>query len=217
MNAINRIVDSGVRGVRRLGERLRCRRGYTVVEVMNAMTIFAIGAAGVISMQKVTIQGGADARSFDTATAIAREWQARLNRDTYRWTEPNSAVTTSNNDNTLWLKNNVIDDTWRVPAAQSIIPGNSAAFDILGRDVSPSDAERMFCVQYRLKWIAPQTGLNGTNPTAILRAEIRVVWPRLENEPPKCNNDTGSEISASDRNKYHFVHVTTALRGNPTL
>lgn len=194
--------------------RLRSRRGYTIVEVMNAMTLFAIGAAGVIGMQRVTIQGGADARNFDTATAIAREWQARLNRDSYRWTEPNSVVTSSNNDNTMWLKNANVGADWRVPAAQPTIPGYSAAFDILGHDIAPSSDDRMFCVQYRLGWIAPQTGLNGTNPTAILRAEIRVFWARLDYAAPKCDDLTVD--SSDNRNKYHFVYVTTALRGNPT-
>jgi prepilin-type N-terminal cleavage/methylation domain-containing protein len=65
-------------------------RGYTVVEIMSAMTLFAIGAAGVVGMQRVTVQGGYDARRFDTATNIAREWQHRLQRDSAYWTEPNS-------------------------------------------------------------------------------------------------------------------------------
>ena len=66
-------------------------RGYTVVEVMSAMTLIAIGAAGVIGMQRVTIQGGMDARNFDVATNIAREWQSRLQRDAaLNWTAPNA-------------------------------------------------------------------------------------------------------------------------------
>ena len=71
-----------------------------------AMTLFAIGAAGVIGMQRVTIQGGFDARRFDTGTNIAREWEHRLQRDSAFWTEPNSVVTGNINLNkTLWLNN----------------------------------------------------------------------------------------------------------------
>ncbi len=187
------------------------RRGYTVVEVMSAMTLFAIGAAGVIGMQRVTIQGGADARNFDMATNIAREWQHRLQRDALKWTEPNSLTTTSNIDNTLWLKAANIDNAWRVPAVGPVVPGYSAGFDLLGHDIDPASTDHVFCVQHRLGWVAPSN--NGANPTGIIRAEIRVFWSRLEHATPACSDLT--VYDAANRNKYHFVHVTTAIRGNP--
>jgi prepilin-type N-terminal cleavage/methylation domain-containing protein len=191
----------------------RARRGYTVVEVMSAMTLFAIGAAGVIGMQRVTIQGGVDARNFDMATNIAREWQHRLQRDALAWTEPNSVVTTSNIDNTLWLDSANVDNTWRVPAVGPQVAGYSAAFDLLGHDIAPASTDRVFCVQYRLGWVAPQSGVNGMNPTAIIRAEIRVFWSRLEWGPATCSDLTVA--NTANRDRYHFVHVTTAIRGNP--
>jgi prepilin-type N-terminal cleavage/methylation domain-containing protein len=188
-------------------------RGYTVVEVLSAMTLFAIGAAGVISMQRVTIQGGTDARRFDVATNIAREWQHRLQVDSFRWTEPDSVVTTSNRTTrTQWLQTveNASSGTppsWRVPVRGSLpIPGHSSAFDVLGRDVDIQDENRMFCVHYRLSWIAPE----GPAPTALIRAEIRVYWPRLEQGTPDC------EDLAPNPNQHHFVQLATTLRGNPT-
>src|SRR5207237_490176 len=83
------------------------KRGYTAVEVMAAMTLFAIGAAGVISMQKVTIQGGQDARRLDIATNIAHEWVARLQRDSMNWTQPSSKNRDVTNvyTQTKWLTN----------------------------------------------------------------------------------------------------------------
>jgi len=187
------------------------RRGYTVVEVMSAMTLFAIGAAGVIGMQRVTIQGGADARSFDIASNIAREWQARLQRDALRWTEPNSVVSTSNrNTATLWLRDASVSGAWTVPAVGPEVHGYSAAFDLLGHDVAPGSPDRVFCVQTRLTWI-PVTGANATIP--LLRADIRVFWSRLEYGPPDCANLTVED--AANVNRHHFVYVSTALRGNP--
>jgi prepilin-type N-terminal cleavage/methylation domain-containing protein len=195
------------------------RRGYTVVEVMMALTLFAIGAAGVISMQRVTIQGGDDARHFDMASNIAREWQHRLQRDSLNWTEPNSVVLTSNLDTaTLWLKSTNIDDppaTWKVPATGPQLHGYSAAFDLLGKDIAPTSPDRVFCVQYRLGWIARQTAPTGLAPTALIRAEIRVFWSRLEFGPPDCSDVSIFETPAS-RNRHHFIFVTTAIRGNPT-
>lgn len=197
-----------------MGETLEKRaraRGYTVVEVMSAMTLFAIGAAGVIGMLRVTIQGGADARNFDIATNIAREWQHRLQRDALLWTQPNSVVNTSNIDNTLWLDAANIGAGWRVPVVGPEVPGYSAAFDLLGHDINPASNDRIFCVHYRLGWIADSNG--GANLTGLLRAEVRVVWARLEWAPPACDDLTVD--TPANRDKYHFVHVTTAIRGNP--
>lgn len=194
--------------------RLRTkRRGYTVVEIMAAMTLFAIGAAGVIGMQRVTIQGGVDARNFDMATNIAREWQHRLQRDSLKWTTPDSTTTASNLDNTLWLKSTNIDDAWHVPAAGPDLFGYGSAFDLLGHDVASTSVDRIFCVQYRLGWVAPQSGANGVNLTAIIRAEIRVFWARIEQSTAVCSDTT--VFDTANRNKYHFVNVTTAIRGNP--
>jgi prepilin-type N-terminal cleavage/methylation domain-containing protein len=190
----------------------RGRRGYTVVEVLSALTLFAVGAAGVIGMQRVTIQGGADARNFDIATNIAREWQHRLQRDALQWTSPNAINTTSNIDNTYWLDSSNIDNTWRVPiagpggAGQS---GYSAAFDLLGHDIDPASTDHVFCVQYRLNWITAQAAANPTI-TALIRAEIRVFWSRLEYGPANCASTTPATT------QHHFVYVTTAIRENAT-
>src|SRR5262249_22179703 len=104
--------------------RMRSSRGFTAVEVLVAMTLFAIGAAGVISMQKVAIEGNADARSFDVATGIGAEWLGRLRRDSMAWTKPNAIDTTNNLSTTTWLKQapTVVDPN---PAADTgwVLPG----------------------------------------------------------------------------------------------
>jgi prepilin-type N-terminal cleavage/methylation domain-containing protein len=201
--------------------RRTSRRGYTIVEVMSAMTLFAIGAAGVIGMQTVTIQGGADARNFDTATGIAREWQARLQRDALSWAAPTGdGVASADLSKTLWLKSIQDPPAWQAPTAQPTLAGYSAAFDILGRDVEPTSTDRVFCVHHRLAWIANG---NAGAVTAIMRAEIRVVWSRLEAAPPTCDNvnvggdadaGAGAGAGATDSN-LHTLTVTTAIRRNP--
>lgn len=196
--------------VAKAGKRSRAR-GYTVVEVMSAMTLFAIGAAGVIGMQRVTIQGGVDARNFDIASNIAREWQSRLQRDALAWTLPDSLNTSTNIDNTLWLDAGNIDNTWRAPIAGPAVVGYSNAFDSLGHDIAPASTDRYFCVHYRLAWVANNAA--GSQPTGIIRAEIRVVWPRLESAAPAC--DDMAVTDATNRNRYHMLTLATAIRGNP--
>jgi hypothetical protein len=185
---------------------------------MAAMTLFAIGAAGVISMQRVTIQGGDDARRFDVGSNIAREWAQRLQRDAYKWTEPNSTKPGDNLDTaTTWLHHDMIDGAWRVPDAPKSdkdLAGNSAAFDLLGRDIDPAKEDPTFCVQYKLDWIA-DPGPSPSKPTAVMRAQVRVYWSRLEFGPPNCA-DTKVYETADTRLKHHFVFLTTALRANPT-
>jgi prepilin-type N-terminal cleavage/methylation domain-containing protein len=61
-------------------------RGYTMIEILVSMTLLAIGAAGVMAMQKAAVQGHQDARQMDVANAIAREWMERLRRDAMMWT-----------------------------------------------------------------------------------------------------------------------------------
>lgn len=207
----------------RLGRAKGRRRGYTAVEILIAMTLFAIGAAGVVGMMKVTVQGGADARRFDIATSIAHQWTGRLQRDAMLWTLPNSTNTTSNlAANTRWLKDIATSGCTGANFCMPAIPAASAAglspaFDITGRDMptyAAGTSEHFFCVQYRLNWIADpgNTACSGAGEpcsTALMRAEVRVFWRRAEyGFIPNC----ASVDLAAD--KWHFVYATTGIREN---
>jgi len=193
-------------------------RGYTSVEVLIAMTLLAIGAAGVIGMQRVTIQGSEDARRFDMATNIANEWLSRLQKDASFWrTQPDRLLPDDMGFNsTVWLKN--IDlcaaglfCTIPMPTG-STVEGLSPAFDVFGRDVV--DGQAYYCVQYRLTWIAsPGTApyTRPLRPSAIMRTDVRVWWNRLEKNPiGTCNTPPPEAIPANA--PYHVVYASTALR-----
>lgn len=192
-------------------------RGYTSVEVLIAMTLLAIGAAGVIGMQRVTIQGSEDARRFDMATNIANEWLSRLQKDASFWrTQPDLTLADDKGFNTtVWLKN--IDAcaglfcTIPMPTGPGV-EGLSPAFDVFGRDVVAGQA--YYCVQYRLTWIA-SPGVAPYNrplkPSAIMRADVRVWWNRLEKDPiGNCGTPPPEAIPATA--PYHVVYASTALR-----
>ena len=193
------------------------RRGYTVVEVIAAMTLFAIGAAGVISMEKVTIQGGDDARRFDIATNIANQWAARLQRDSTSWTKPDVDNPTSENYSsaTKWLVDIVSkEDQWHTPAMPTSSNGaDSPAYDIFGHELVAADTgQHIFCTQMRLHWVMKAPTTLGPWVGMMMRAEVRVVWARLET---KLIGDCATLGIAPDPTKYHSVYVTTALRPNP--
>lgn len=217
-------------------------RGYTAVEVLIAITLFAVGAAGVIGMLKVTIQGASDARRFDIATNIANEWISRLQRDSTFWNLPNSSNPTlglgsqpGELGTTQWLKDILATCNGATNGGKYCVPngaipsgtpnGLSSAFDIAGRDVS-SGEEHFFCAEYRMAWIAPPTNTSACTtpsgssiccpgPELCLTALMRVdirVYWKRQ-EYGSIPNCAAATPDATP-NQYHFVYATTSIREN---
>jgi hypothetical protein len=214
--------------------------GYTAVEVLMAMTVMVIGAAAVMSMQKATVQGDLDARKTDVANAIARTWQERLQRDGMQWTCPGaSCPATSNFSNALLISAGSNSATGSHVTGRWFLPGDylgtttpesmSPGFDILGRDLpsgqlAPSSTTpgTTFCVNVRLTWLVPQ---NLPTEGGLIRADIRVLWPRgiLAGAPASgfCDANTAALddpetlVPATQRPFFHTIYLTTTLMENP--
>lgn len=180
-----------------------------------SLAIVTIGGAGVISMQRATIQGNVDARRMDMANAITRQWIERLRADAMLWTTPSAATPTSNFANALLLQRvNLNDNKWYRPDQRlAVAPFWSPGMDVLGADVADSDLNdddnryALFCTNVRLTWLV-------TNE--LMRADVRVFWPRgLTGAPDKhfCGQ-TPPDAVDTDTDKYHFVYATTAIRRN---
>jgi prepilin-type N-terminal cleavage/methylation domain-containing protein len=207
-------------------------RGYTAVEVLMAMTIMTIGAAAVMSMQKASVQGNLDARETDLANSIARMWVERLQRDAMQWTQPNNQNPSLNNFAQAKLLSSPAYGAWGVPKWEmgSSPETMSYAFDILGRDIpaaqigssNAADPETVFCVNYRLQWLVPQT--LPVEP-GLIRADVRVLWLRgLYNVPTAlrgwCNEQSGimtqdipdNGAPANTGPYFHSLYVTTTIR-----
>ena len=191
-------------------KRRRRGRGYTAIEVLIAMTIMAIGAAAVISMQRVSVQGNFDARETDMANTIARTWVERLQHDATLWTQPGPSNQTGNNLARALVISDAIGhpNNWRQPTQYYASDGLSCAFDILGRDVA-SDGNAVFCASVRMNWL--------TAAQDLIRADVRVLWSRGILTKPlggPClagvsTNDT------PDPTVFHAIYLTTAIKGNP--
>lgn len=180
-------------------------RGYNAVEVLMAMTLFAIGAGGVISMQKTSIQANYDARTMDVATALTRTWQERLARDAMSWKAPGSLVNTVHLKDHVQQPNSAVE--WFVPTPSTPLDGGSPAFDLLGRDVEVDANTMVFCTQVRLEWL-------GTTQS-LIRAEVRVVWPRANAAPiTACNAAAVNAAVANVNARPHVLSTVTSLRGN---
>jgi prepilin-type N-terminal cleavage/methylation domain-containing protein len=199
------------------------RHGYTAVEVMMAMTVMAVGAAAVMSMQKASIQGNLDARKTDVANSIARMWVERLQRDAMQWTLPNGDNPTLNNFANAKLLSSPTYGAWGLPKwemGQTNPETMSYAFDILGRDLPAADIPNntIFCVNYRLQWLVPQA--LPLEP-GLIRADVRVLWTVGISNAPAAGwcNDANAAATNPDQAApnppaplYHSIYLTTTVR-----
>ena len=202
----------------------RAARAYTVIEVMVALTLLAIGASGVIAMQKYTSIANRNAKNLALANQLARTWVERLRTDALQWNHP-SPVDPSGNDlatDTRWLRQAAGAGTgltaWLRPADDASF--GSPAFDALGTDVRDADAgAAVFCTNVRFAWLwGPPPGVN---PPYLLRAEVRVFWLRegggglMGTQRSICDGDfTGWDDLGSQVERFHFVYVTSAIGQN---
>jgi prepilin-type N-terminal cleavage/methylation domain-containing protein len=209
--------------------RSNARRGYTAIEVLMAMTVMAIGAAGVISMQKTSIVSNLDARKTDVANAIARTWVERIKRDLTQWTQPgptNEGAPSNLAVAAVAQAGFANAGAWFLPnqylTGSASHPPISPGFDILGRDLPatalapsagpPIQPGALFCVNVRLTRLAGD----------LFRIDVRVLWPRgISNDSNHalpsggvCDSGVATSV-APDPQIFHSLYVTTAVRGNP--
>ncbi len=207
---------------------LQLRRGYTLIEVMMAITMLTIGASGVMAMQKASVQGNQDARDVDQGTAIAREWMDRIKRDATLWTPSDNGPLTNRGQATL------LDDAltshagaWYIPAARAIAANSqndfeTAGFDMLGRDVPPAN------------WKANQGALGATDYAAtpgvryctnirvtqlagdgsMARVEVRVFWPQMLLSATSVADFCSTLPVDTDTTTFHFINLVSAVRMN---
>ncbi len=196
-------------------------RAYTAVEVMMAMTVMAIGAGAVLSMQKGSVQGNVDARLADVANSIGRTWVERLQKDSMQWTMPNSANPSLNNFSQAKLLSGPTFGQWSAPSFemnQTNPETMSYAFDVLGRDLPKADiaANTVFCVNYELDWLVTQA--LPLEP-GLIRATVRVLWLRkISTEPSGDWCDSVSTLANPEPSPstngpvYHSLYMTTTIR-----
>lgn len=194
--------------------RARSRsRGYTAVELMLSLAIFAVGVTGIIAMQKVTVVSNQHAKNLALATSIAEAWLDQLSTDSTVWTVDLTK--------TAWASVGVADDAngqWFLPA-YSEARAFGRAFDALGAPIPDDQASSAsFCTQIRLTNLYSAAGGDGRlSGNGLIRAEVRVFWLRDGGTPvtDACTqSDTAAEVATST--SYHRVYKVTAMRQHAT-
>ncbi|MSP24284.1 MAG: hypothetical protein EXR75_03785 [Myxococcales bacterium] len=209
---------------------LRGRLGYTVVEVMMALGVLAVGSTGIVAMQKVTIVANTRARDLATASSIAATWVDRLKTDALSWRIKTGGGTTLTKTRMLDLVGEDFpnkagnEGTWVSPDKIAKIADlkYAALADMRGEDlfkVPPATqaSEGAFCTHLRLTQILP----------TMIRAEVRVFWLKNHGSNvstkyagtlggvPFCTEANLDAVSAAT-SRYHFVYVTAGLIRNGT-
>lgn len=195
----------------------RRARGYTVIEVMIAVTLITLGVSGVVALQKVTTVANRDAQSLAIANQIARTWLDRLRTDAVAWNLPSPSNPTGKDidSDTQWLK--MVDGAagWFQPA---YVEGwGGPAFDQFGTDVSNTEDPPKYCTHIRLQWLYGPPDIHP--PPNLLRAEIRVFWLRDGVALPEgmsgiCDPSADPDQLGALTDTFHFVYATSAIKQN---
>lgn len=197
---------------RKRAARAKGRRGYTIIEVMMAMGVLALGASGIVAMQKVTLSGNQNARMVGAATTVAQTWMDRLRADAGLWNMPAIQFGQSDLAETRYLAalaNSNVGTGWFIPGNGV---GNMTAYaDQTGTDVANGDPNPVdFCTQIRLTPIAFTNNL-----ATLIRAEVRVFWAKGTSKGVggvgkpmtvvECNGLQGTEVG------YGSVYVASGI------
>jgi type IV pilus assembly protein PilV len=193
--------------------RSRSRRGaraagYTLVEVMLAVAVLAVGATAILGLQEAAIRGNQEANEHAIATRIAELWLDRLRLDALSWTQGGAGAlpSTAMFAQTQFL--NIMPAagaTGFVPVPEPVgayAPARGLSFQG-NPNAAPGAPTPVYCTQMNLAWVYPGTAI---------RADVRVFWPRRS----WINGVTTLDCPAAPAlEQYHMVSAATVLRWTP--
>lgn len=209
--------------VRSAAKARRARaRGYNMIEVMMGLAVLAVGASGVVALQKITVLGVTSGRNLTAASVIAAAHIEALRTDAARWTTTD--MTTAPLTSALFIA----DGEWTSPAALTGFGGLGFS-DVTGhteKDAADLAHPVAYCTQLRAVPIA-----NSPEPEdapILLRVEARTFWAKsgrpvtdecLPDSIPDMNDVLsgtpkafyGVEYNVQD---YGVVYLTTSVRRN---
>jgi hypothetical protein len=191
----------------------RSRRGYTVVELMMSLAVFAAGVTGIIGMQRASAAANRHARNVTVANGIAHAWLDQLTVDASLWR--------TNVNQTIWLQslgNAGMDGAWQLPAQSLPAARNfGPTFNLFGAPVAGATD---FCVHIRLTWLYLDENGGAPAGTGSIRTDVRVFWLRDGGTrvAGDCANPalaTVAAVGADANDDYFAVYQTGAVVQHP--
>lgn len=190
-------------------------RGYSIIEVMMALGVLAVGTTGVIALQKVSLVGNTNARMADAARLVAGTWVERLKSDALQWNDP---MGVSDIADTRWLNVAGTYNPQNPPNANSWVRApqvanwSSPVADIHGADVfDVNSLDGVFCTHLQLaRAVEKRYSLGGATHPIAIRAIVRVVWRRDLAPITECRTLNPVDFE-NDDGRYGFYYVTTMI------
>ena len=191
----------------------RSQQGFTLIEVMMAMSVMVVGALGIMAMQQASTRGNMNARQLTTGTEVTQLWLERVRRDAMGWNVPDSVVGVAG---TQFLRNLPAAGTvdWFTPAGAAL--GETAAVDYFGNEVPL--AQGRFCTHLRMVWL---------DPGRLARVDVRTWWHKRGDGTndtnyadatlfPNCGSGTEAGVTAELETtpvpRLHAVYASTLVR-----
>lgn len=200
----------------------RASEGFTLVEVMVALSLLGIGITGILSMENAAILANRRAQEMTIATNIARRWQERLREDALMWNAPSNRTSVSDlgTDTTYLCQlvgcagGSASANQWLVPTPP-VASTESAAFDAFGNEVAMGASSTRYCVNVRYNWLRADTAAR----QGMARAGVRVWWYREGSTRQagyaNCGNRASLATLGTDTTNLDFVYLASAVTGNP--
>ena len=134
-------------------------RGVTLVEILVAVVISAIGFAAVLSMQVSSVQGNISAREVSAAVNLAESAIETLQRESYKWVTVEPPEPYLNRADKTWftLSPTPVDHNGRIARAENAELGSLTT-------------RQRFCVHYMIDKLGGAYG-------GLISGRVRVVWP----------------------------------------
>ena len=147
--------------------------GFTLIEVVAAVTVLMIGSVGFFGMQGAVTRGTQDAYESSMAINFAHVWLERVKRDALGW----RAVGQPTNATTTYISF-LPHDQWFAPTP--VLASESRGANYVGFDVQ-ARADMRYCVNLRIlpfHTYNAKTKRNLASEINALRVDIRVWWHR---------------------------------------
>ncbi len=202
----------------------RSTDGFTLIEVMVAVTVVTFGALGIFSLGNATIKGNAFAREMTIATDVTRSWVERVRADALLWRTagPGGLAFTTYLNNAPPVAAVGAPSEWLAPTPPEGVV-ESFAYDYHGFPTAIADNMR-YCTHLRYEWVFPGEAL---------RVSVRTYWHRtsrgvddaISNRALFPNCGRGAEAAVTDNlaqtlaggvSQLHAVHSSIIVRrGRP--
>jgi type IV pilus assembly protein PilV len=189
-----------------------------MIEVMMGMAVLAVGATGIVALQKTAALGTLTSRNLTNATSISRSVIEMAESEAGTWTSNTGAGLPTGN----WLGTALASPgAWVRPN----LSGYSLDLETL--DVTAPALPIGYCTHVRATWLGnPTPGPGNTGATAV-RLEVRTLFSRAPRDvDDECaaapttvttlfggTNQTFGGV-ARNENEYGLVQLTTVIRRN---